>query len=441
MSKLLIHSGRVVDPANDIDREIDLLIEDGRVVELGALGQLKNRVDTSINATGLIVTPGLIDMHVHLREPGEEGDETVESGTAAAVAGGFTSVVCMPNTDPCIDNETTVDFVYRQAAIANAANVFVLGAITKSRQGEELAEMAQMVRAGAVGFTDDGCGVRSSAVMLKALQYAKMFDRAILQHCEDPDLAEGGCMHAGLVSTILGLSGMPSMAEELMVQRDIILAESVDARYHVMHISTAGAVELVRAAKRRGLPVSTEVCSHHLVLTDEECRSFDPVYKMHPPLRPRKDVEAMLEGLVDGTIDCLVTDHAPHSESDKQLEFISAPPGVIGLESALAIFIKALIEPGILDWPAMIAKMTVNPSRILGLNKGTLAVGADADVTVINPAFRWTIDSASFRSRGRNCPFHGWQVTGKAVATVVGGQIKYSNGELVAPGGAGIATR
>lgn len=440
MSTLLIHSGRVVDPANDFDREIDLLIEDGRIAELGVLGKHHNHVDAAIDAAGLIVAPGLIDMHVHLREPGEEGDETIESGTTAAVAGGFTSVVCMPNTDPCIDNESTVDFVYRQAAIADAANVFVLGAITKSRQGQELAEMAQMVRAGAVGFTDDGCGVRNSTVMLKALQYAKMFDRAIVQHCEDPDLAAGGCMHAGLVSTILGLPGMPSVAEELMVQRDIILAESVGARYHIMHISTAGAVDMVRAAKRRGLPVSTEVCAHHLVLTDEMCRSFDPVYKMNPPLRSRKDVEAMLAGLADGTIDCLVTDHAPHSESAKQLEFISAPPGVVGLESALAIFIQALIKPGILDWPAMIAKMTVNPSRILDLDKGTLSVGADADVTVIDPACIWTIDAAKFHSQGRNCPFHGWDVTGKAVATVVGGQIKYRNGERIPSGGAGIAT-
>jgi len=369
-----------------------------------------------------------------LREPGDEGEETIATGSAAAVAGGFTSIVCMPNTQPALDDEAAIEFVYRQASRADLCNVYPVGAVTKGRQGKELAEMGQMVRAGAVGFSDDGVGVASTGTMYRALQYARMFDKPILQHCEDPDMAAGGVMNGGATATRLGLPGISPIAEELMIQRDLALVQQVwsagmnsrsPSWYHVCHISTAGAVEMVRRAKAAGLPVTTEVCPHHLLLTEESCAEYDTNYKMNPPLRTQADVVACLRGVADGTIDCLITDHAPHGIQEKELEFLYAPFGIVGLETALALFIKALIAMRRMDWPAMIERMTINPAQVLSLKKGTLAVGADADVTVIDPALEWTIDAKQFKSLSRNSPFDGWRVSGRAVMTIVGGKVKY----------------
>jgi dihydroorotase len=413
-----------------LDKTADVLLADGKVRTVGAVTGMSDRV---IDARGLIVCPGLIDIHVHLREPGNEDAETIASGSASAVAGGFTSIACMPNTNPPLDTEAAIEFVYRQAARANLCNVFPIGAVTKAREGKELAEMGQMVRAGAVGFSDDGCGVAEPAVMMRALQYVSMFDKPIIQHCEDPSLARGGVMNAGVTACKLGLPGIPASAEALMIQRDLTLAEDTGAAYHVAHISTAKSVELVRQAKARGVRVTTEVCPHHLLLTDVACDGYDTHFKMNPPLRSPADVEACIAGVVDGTIDCLVTDHAPHSAAGKELPFQDAPFGIIGMEVALPLFVKALVEPGHMSLPEMLAALTVKPARVLGLPKGTLREGADADVTLIDPEATWTIDVNRFVSRSRNCPFDGWSVMTRVVATFVGGELKFQaegNGRL-----------
>ena len=420
---VLVKGGRVIDPASGVDRIADLLLAGGKVRRLGDhITDFDARI---IEADGLIVCPGLIDIHVHFREPGDEDEETIATGGAAAVAGGFTSVACMPNTQPALDDEAAVDFVYRQASRAGACNVYPIGAITKGREGAELAEMGQMVRAGAVGFSDDGAGVASTRVMFRALQYVGMFDKPIMQHCEDPDVAGDGVMNGGATATRLGLPGIAPMAEELMLQRDLTLVKETGSKYHVCHISTARAVELVRQAKAAGLPVTAEVCPHHLLLTDEACGTFDTNYKMNPPLRARADVAACLQGVVDGTIDCLVSDHAPHGIQEKELEFLTAPFGIVGLETLLPLMVKALITPGLLDWPALIERLTIRPAQVLALNKGTLAPGADADVTLIDPNADWTVDLKQFKSKSRNSPFEGWEVKGRAVATIVNGEVTH----------------
>ncbi|MGQ9651134.1 MAG: dihydroorotase [Phycisphaerae bacterium] len=426
---LLIKGGRIIDPACGLDKTADLLLAGGKVARIGENLSAPN-VQT-IDATGLIVCPGLIDVHVHFREPGDEDEETIETGTAAAVAGGFTSVACMPNTRPTLDDEASIEFIYHQSQRAGSCNVYPIGAITKDRQGKELAEMGQMVRSGAVAFSDDGCGVANTQLMIQALHYVRMFDKPILQHCEDPDVVAGGVMNGGATAVRLGLPGISPIAEELMLQRDLTLIRATGARYHVCHISTARSVELVRQAKAAGLPVTAEACVHHLVLTEDECASYDPNFKMKPPLRTMEDVEACRRGVADGTIDCLATDHAPHGIQEKELEFLTAPFGIIGLESALPLFIKALIETGLMDWPAMIDRLTVRPAKLLSISKGTLAAGADADVTLIDPHCRWMIDVNQFRSKSRNCPFHGWEVTGRAVMTIVGGEIKHQLSRMV----------
>ena len=424
--RLLISGGRIIDPASGIDETCDLLVENGQIAARGK--GLKAAGAQTLDARGLIVAPGLIDIHVHFREPGNEEAETIASGSAAAVAGGFTSVACMPNTKPPLEDEAAIEFVYRQSDRAGLCNVFPVGAVTSGRGGEQLAVMGQMVRAGAVGFSDDGAGVADTSVMFRALQYLKMFDKPLLQHCEEPSMARGGVMNGGTTSVRLGLPGINPIAEGLMIQRDLMLVEQTRSRYHVCHISTAKGVELVRRAKADGLPVSAEVCPHHLLLTDVACAEYDTNYKMNPPLRTKRDVEACLQGVADGTIDCLVTDHAPHAVQEKELEFLDAPFGIVSLDCALPLYIKALIEPGLLDWPRLIERLTVAPARVLGLSKGTLAVGADADVTVFDPAANWTIDVRQFRSKSRNCPYDGWQATGRVKWTIVGGQIKYADG-------------
>ena len=424
MAQILIKGGRVIDPSRRLDTVTDLLIENEKIAAI-APNQSASPDALVFHARGLIVAPGLIDMHVHLREPGDEEEETIASGADAALAGGFTSVVCMPNTDPPIDNEATIDFVYRQAAAARKANVFPTGAITKNRHGKELAEMGQMVRGGAVAFTDDGDGVQNPAVLLRALKYAHMFDKPILQHCQDANLSANGVMNSGYWATVLGLPGMSPLAEECMLHRDVQLAKQAGARYHAQHLSTRGSVEIIRRAKTEGALVTAEVTPHHLLLSEDRCRAYDTHYKMNPPLRSFVDCDALRQGLADGTIDCLVTDHAPHLQSEKELEFLYAPFGIISLECALGLFVKALIDPGILDWPHLLALLTINPARILGLPKGTLAPGADADVTLIDPFIKHAVNVDTFHSKSRNCPYHGWQLTARPVATLVAGEIRY----------------
>ena len=424
MTALLISNGTILDPAQNIERAADLLIVDGKIAALGPA--LKAPAARVIDATGCYVTPGLIDIHVHLREPGQEAKETIATGSAAAVAGGFTTVCCMPNTDPALDSDTQIEFVYTQAARAGLCNVLPLGAITKARKGQELAEIALMHEAGAVGFSDDGVGVGSAAVMAKALQYIKMFDGVLSQHCEEPTLT-GGPMNAGATALRLGLGGLPAAAEELMIARDLLLNARVSCRYHIQHISTAGAVELVRRAKKDGQSVTAEVSPHHLLLTDEACATYDTNTKMNPPLRTAKDVEACIQGVIDGTIDCLATDHAPHTREEKELELDKAPFGIVGLETALPLYVKALVEPGHLTWLQLIAKMSTIPARLMKIaGKGTLATGSIADVTVIDPKAQWTIDPTQFKSKGRNTPFGGWKVQGRAKATIVSGKVVYN---------------
>lgn len=425
-NQLLIKNGRVIDPANGLDTQCDVLILDGKVAEVGRLNStLEKTVARVIDATGKLVVPGLIDIHVHFREPGDEEEETIASGSTAAVAAGFTSVACMPNTNPAIESETDVEYVHRKGRQTRKTHVYVMGAITKKREGVELAEMGLMAEAGARGFTDDGSGVQNAAVMQRALKYAKMFDVVVAQHCQDDSYAAGGVMNAGYRSTVLGLPGMDALAEEAMLWRDIQLVRRAQARYHAQHISTAGAVELIRQAKKDSLPVSCEVTPHHLLLTEDCCSDYDTNYKVSPPLRAERDTEALKEAVAEGLIDALASDHAPHLQSEKELEFLAAPFGIASLECALALYIKALIEPGILDWPGLIRMMTVNPARIIGIDKGSLTRGKQGDVTIIDPDVEWTVDVGQFVSKSRNCPYHGWTVKGKVEKTIVGGEVRF----------------
>jgi len=437
MADLLIKNGRLIDPANKVNQIGDLLVHEGRIAQLGAVGLADAEI--VIDAKDMLVTPGLIDMHVHLREPGDEEEETIASGAAAAVAGGFTSIACMPNTNPPIDNEATVDFIYRQASHSNQAHVFVCGAITKGREGKELAEMGQMVRGGAVAFTDDGSGVQNPAIMLRALQYVSMFDKTIMQHCQDDALTGGGCMNSGHRASVLGLPGMNRLAEELMLYRDIQLVRQTSARYHAQHITTAGSVEIIHQAKEQGIKVTAEVTPHHLLFSEDACQEYDTNYKINPPLRTQEDVTALRRAVADGTIDCLASDHAPHLRSEKELEFLYAPFGVISLDCALGLYVKALAgekqtpateedlksKTNRISWPRLIEMMTINPARILGINKGTLRPGADADITIIDPFNSWQVDVKKFQSKSRNCPYDGLQLHARAVYTIVGGVVKY----------------
>jgi dihydroorotase len=426
MGELLIKNGRVIDPANGIDKECDVLIVDGDIAEVG---KIKKTAETIIDAAGKLVVPGLIDIHVHFREPGDEEEETIASGSAAAVAAGFTSVVCMPNTKPPIENETDVEYVHRKARQTRKTHVYTMGAITKGLEGVELAEMGFMAEAGAVGFTDDGNGVQNPAVMLRALKYAAMFNVVIAQHCQDNDFAGNGVMNSGYYSTILGLPGADPLAEEAMLWRDIQLVKKIRpgrVRYHAQHISTANSVELIRAAKKDSLPITCEVTPHHLLLTEENCAEYDTNYKVNPPLRTAKDIEALKEAIAEGLVDALATDHAPHLKSEKELEFLTAPFGIASLECALALYVKALIEPGVLDWPKLIELMTVRPAKIIGVDKGTLGKGRQGDVTIIDPDTEYVIDVNKFRSKSRNCPYNGWAVKSRVEKTIVGGEIRFS---------------
>jgi dihydroorotase len=420
---LLIKNGRVIDPANHIDKKCDVLIADGKFAEVG---RVDGNADMVIDAEGKLVLPGLIDIHVHFREPGDEEEETIASGSTAAVAGGFTSVVCMPNTDPPIDNATSIEYVHRMGRQARKTHVYVMGAITKGRAGEQLSEMGFMAQAGAVGFTDDGNGVQNASVMLRAMKYASMFKNIVLsQHCQDNSLAGKGVMNAGFSSTVLGLPGIDPLAEEMMIWRDIQLVRKTNMRYHVQHISTAKSVELIRQAKKDCLPVTCEVAPHHLLLTDDDCKDYDTNYKVNPPLRTAKDIEALKQAIREGVIDALATDHAPHLKSEKELEFLAAPFGIASIECALGLYIKALIEPKIIDWPQLVAMMAERPAKIISIDKGTLSKGKQADVTIIDPNAEYTVDVNKFYSKSKNCPYNGWKLKGKVEYTIVGGEVRY----------------
>ena len=383
-----------------------------------------------VDARGLVVCPGLIDMHVHLREPGQGAKETIETGTRAAAAGGFTSVVAMPNTQPVADHPGIIAWMEERAAEVGVVNVFTTGAITVGSQGEQLAPIGAMASAGIVAVTDDGRCVQNHEVMRRAAEYCGMFGLPVLDHCQDATMAGGDAlMHEGYWSTMLGLRGWPRMAEEIMVARDALLAEATGTKIHCQHLSSAGSVRLLREARSRGIPLSGEVCPHHIALTDESLKDYDTNFKMNPPLRERSDIEALLGGIADGSIDILATDHAPHAVYEKEVEFAAAPFGIIGLETAVGLFCQLLLhERRVVDLPRLVAMLTVNPARLLGLDRGTLAIGAAADVTLFNPELEWVVDKEKFASKARNTPFDGWRLKGRAVRTIVGGRTVWETG-------------
>jgi dihydroorotase len=421
---ILITGGHVIDPGRLNDRA-DVLIENGKIAAVGRnLARGGASSVTVINATGKLVLPGFIDLHVHLREPGFEYKETIQTGTASAVAGGFTSVCCMPNTNPVNDNQSITEFILDQARAAGNAHVFPIGAITKGSEGKELAEIGDLRRAGCVAISDDGQPVMNSLVMRRAMEYALAFDLPVIDHCEDLHLSEGGCMNEGLVSTQLGLQGIPSAAEDVMVARNLSLAELTGARLHLAHVSTAGSVRMVREAKGRGVRVTAEACPHHFSLTEEAVRGFNTLAKMNPPLRTWQDVQAIKDGLRDGTIDVIATDHAPHAAQEKQLEFAQAPNGIVGLETALPLTL-ALVEEGVLPLEAAVAKLTAEPAKAFRLPKGSLAPWADADLVMVDAQASWEVDPARFRSKSKNTPFAGWKVKGRVTTTIVAGRIVY----------------
>ncbi|MBM3307040.1 MAG: dihydroorotase [Candidatus Eisenbacteria bacterium] len=430
MKKTLLRGGRLVDPATRADDRLDLLIVDGKVAER-APNLPADESTTVLDVAGLVVCPGFVDMHVHLREPGREDEETIESGGLAAVHGGVTAMAAMPNTSPAMDTASWVEFVRTRPC---AAAVHPIAAVTVGREGKVLTEMAELAAAGAVAFSDDGSPVASGHVMRMALQYASMVGRPIIAHCEDADLARGGAMHEGLASTIAGLKPSPAAAEEVMVARDVILARATGARLHIAHVSTGGSVELVRRAKADGAAVTCETCPHYLSLTDDDVRTYDTSFKVNPPLRSARDVEALREGLADGTIDAVASDHAPHSLEEKQVEFDAAPPGAIGLETTLPVVVTHLVAPGIISLSRAVEVLSVNPAAILGVPGGTLEVGAPADVAVFDAERRWKVDEPWFRSRSRNSPFIGHVLCGRVTMTLRGGEVVFSEPEHDDPG-------
>ena len=430
MTRLLLSRGRILDPASGRDEAADLLIEGDRIARIGPPGSL-GPADRMLDCRGKIVAPGFIDLHVHLREPPVPRQdlaalaETIATGAAAAAAGGFTTVCAMPNTDPPMDTPERVAYYLARGRKANLARVLPVGAMTRGRAGREPADLAAMKAAGAVAFSDDGSDVADEVVLRAVLEQAASVGAVAICHCEDSALAAGGVLQDGPLAMALGLPGIPNEAEETAVERACRLAAETGCRVHVAHVSTAGAVHSVRRAKQAGAPVTAEATPHHLALTHESLRSRDAVFKVNPPLRCGQDVEAVAEGVRDGVIDCLATDHAPHTAAAKAKGLAEAPFGMIGLESALPVYVKALVEPGLLTWPELIARLTWNPARVLGLAAGTLAVGAAADVTVVDPQAEWTIEPERFASRARNCPFAGWQVRGQVKWTIVAGHIDY----------------
>ena len=427
--KLLLKSGRVVNPATHFNDMVDILIEDEKIVKIGA--DLQSDDAEIFDATGLIIAPGLIDMHVHLREPGQEAKEDIGSGTRAAAAGGITTVACMPNTSPVIDNSVLVQGIAQRAQQDGVVKVKVVGALSKGQEGKELAEIGDMLEAGAVAITDDGHYVDSAKLLMNGLDYIARYDLPIISHAEDNTLTEDGVMHEGAVSAMLGMKGRPAVAEDIAVSRDILLAEYTNARIHIAHISSKGAVELVRQAKKRGVKVTAEVTPHHLTLTDEEIKNFNVAAKVCPPLRSQDHVQAMIEGLKDGTIDAIVTDHSPHAFEEKDREFKFAPNGFTGMETSLGVILTNLYHTGIMTIDEIIEKMSVAPAKILKLDAGNIEIGKIADLTVIDPEKTWKVDSNKFYSRGKFTPYDGVELKGKAVATIVNGKIVMENGIIV----------
>ncbi len=422
---ILIKGGRVLDPGRLVGTA-DVLIDNGKIAAVGP--NLSAPVGgRTLQANGKLVMAGFVDLHVHFREPGFEYKETIQSGSAAAVAGGFTTVCCMPNTNPVNDNQAVTEFMLERSRLAGLANVLPIGAITKGSEGKELAEIGDLRRSGCVAISDDGKPVMNSLVMRRAMEYALAFDLAVVDHCEDLHLAEGGCMNEGLISTELGLPGIPAAAEDVMVARNLSLSELTGARLHLAHISTAGSVRMVREAKARGIPVTAEACPHHFMLTEELVRGYNTHAKMNPPLRTWADVQAIKEGLRDGTIDVIATDHAPHATQEKQQDFTEAPFGIVGLETALPLTL-GLVEEGVLSLEQAVQKLTSAPATAFGLNKGTLAVGADADVVIVDQHEQWEVDPTKFRSKSRNTPFAGWKVKGRVNVTIVGGRVVFETG-------------
>ena len=428
--KYLIQGGRVIDPANSIDKIADILVEDGKISAVGA--NLPVDGAEIISAEGNVVVPGLIDMHVHLREPGQEAKEDFVSGTRAAAVGGYTTIATMPNTKPVVDDATLVRSLQKRAADVGVVHVEIIGALTKGQQGKELAEVGDMAEAGAVAFSDDGHYVQSAKVMLNGFDYLRSFDKSIISHDEETSLVEEGAMNESHRSAMLGLKGRPTVAEDIAVMRDIMLAEYAQARFHVAHISSAASVEIVRQAKKRGVRVTAEVTPHHLTMTDECVDLKDSSTKVNPPLRGKADVEAVLEGLKDGTIDAIVTDHSPHAEEEKDVEYALAPSGFPGLETAVGILLTDLYHTGKLDLPLLISKMTAEPASVFGLDKaGTLTIGNPADIAILDTEQEWTVDPNKFYTRGTHSPFTGRKLKGRAVLTMVDGRIVMKDGSIV----------
>ena len=421
MNTLIIRGGHIMDPANKRDELADVFIENGKIV--ASLPEKEKAESEIIDATGLVVAPGLIDIHVHLREPGFGHKETIESGARAAAAGGITTVVCMPNTSPAADTPSTIAWIKDRAARAACVNILPTGAISKDLAGEELAPIGSLAQAGVVAITDDGHCVQNHELMRRAVQYARMVGVPVLDHCQDYNLVGNGVVHEGYWSTLLGLPGWPAAGEEAIVMRNILLAELCDHHIHCQHISAAGSVRLLREARARGVKISGEVCPHHIALTDESIQEFDTNYKMNPPLRSQEHVDALLEGIADGTLEILASDHAPHALFEKEVEFDQAPFGIVGVETELGIFIDLLVHKRkVIDLPRLIEMFTVNPARLLKMDAGTLSSGASADITLIDPNLEWTVDADAFQSASRNTPFNGWKLKGRAVRTIVGGR-------------------
>jgi dihydroorotase len=427
MAKVMILTGgRIVDPSQQLDDEGDVAIVGTKIDAIGRIGETSDENVERIDCSGLVVSPGFIDVHCHLREPGREEVETIATGARAAAAGGFTAVCAMPNTDPVTDNQAAVGFILKQARAVKAARVYPIGAITIAQKGEKLAEFGEMISAGAVAFSDDGYPVANAQLMRTALEYARSFGVPVADHCEEPTLARGGAMNEGVVSMKLGLKGIPAEAEEIMAIRDILLARRTGGHIHLCHMSTHGSVELIRWGKERGIRVTAEVCPHHISLTEEEVAAYDTNAKMNPPLRTQRDVDALQQAVRDGTIDVIATDHAPHHYDEKEREFADAPNGIIGLETALAVNITWLVKPGIIDVPLLVERMACAPARVFNLPGGTLRKGSIADVTVFDPEAEWTVDPRNFVSKGRNTPYGGRTLTGRVHLTVVDGRVVHS---------------
>lgn len=427
--KLLIKNGRIVDPSQNMDEISNLLIEDGKIAAINS--RLTDDEAQCLDAKGLVVVPGLIDMHVHLREPGLEAKEDIASGSRAGAAGGITTIACMPNTKPVVDNSILVSGILQRAQAEGVVNVKVIGALSKGQEGKELAEIGDMLQAGAVAISDDGHYVGNTQLLRTAMEYTGIYDVPIISHAEDEALAGEGFMHEGAVSAMLGIKGRPAVSEDVAVARDILLAEYTNTRLHIAHVSTKGAVELIRQAKKRGVKVTAEVTPHHLTLTDEAVIGFNPATKVNPPLRPAAHTEALLAGLKDGTIDMIVTDHAPHAFEEKDVEFKYAPSGFAGLETSLGVMLTDFCHTGKLTWNELVNAMSCAPAAVFGLKAGTLKTGMPADITLIDPELAWTVDSNTFYTRGKLTPFEGRQLRGKAVATIVAGKLVMKDGEVI----------